>query len=162
MSGWYYLNVTIHVLAAMLWLGGMLFLAAVGAPVLRGLEPATRAEVFRRLGERFRGVGWGAIAVLVATGILNLWFRGWLRLLGDAAFWRTPLGHALAWKLAAVAVMLTISGTHDFILGPAASRLAPGDPRALRMRRWASWGARINALVGIILVAAAVRLARGG
>jgi len=40
----YYLNVTIHVLAAMVWLGGMLFFAAVGAPVLRKVEsPQLRA-----------------------------------------------------------------------------------------------------------------------
>jgi putative copper export protein len=39
MSTPYYINVTIHVLAAMLWLGGMFFLGAVGAPVLRTIEP---------------------------------------------------------------------------------------------------------------------------
>jgi putative copper resistance protein D len=164
MSGLYYLNVTVHVLAAMLWLGGMFFLAAVGAPVLRGLEPGVRAQVFRRLGERFRGVGWGAIGVLIVTGVLNLHFRGWLcaRVLGDRAFWGTALGHALAWKLSAVTVMLGVSSVHDFVLGPAASRLPAGDPRAARMRTLAGWGARVNAVVGIVLVAAAVRLARGG
>src|SRR5690606_10534592 len=35
----YYVNVTILVLAALLWLGGMFFLAAVCAPLLRRLEP---------------------------------------------------------------------------------------------------------------------------
>lgn len=164
MSGWYYLNVTVHVLAAMLWLGGMFFLAAVGAPVLRGLDAPVRAQVFRLLGQRFRGVGWGAIGVLVVTGVLNLHFHGWLsaRVMSDPAFWRSPLGHALAWKLASVTVMLLVSGVHDFILGPAAARLPPGDPRAARMRTWAGWGARANAVLGVVLVVAAVRLARGG
>ena len=37
---WYYLNVTAHVFAALLWLGGMFFLATVGAPVLPGLSDA--------------------------------------------------------------------------------------------------------------------------
>ena len=36
----YYLNVTIHVLAAMLWLGGMFFLGVVGAPLLRAIHAA--------------------------------------------------------------------------------------------------------------------------
>jgi uncharacterized membrane protein len=31
----YDMNVTVHVLAAFLWLGGMLFLAVVGALILR-------------------------------------------------------------------------------------------------------------------------------
>lgn len=161
----YYLNVTVHLLAALLWLGGMLFLAAVGAPVLRRVEPpALRAELFRALGERFRAVGWGALGVLVLTGVANLHFRGWLsaEALGSAAFWGTPHGRALAWKLGAVAVMLGVSGVHDFVLGPAAGRLPAGSPAALAARRRAAWLARINALVGIVLVTAAVRLARGG
>jgi uncharacterized membrane protein len=163
-SAWYYLNVTLHVLAAMLWLGGMFFLAAVGAPVLRKVEPQElRARLFAALGERFRVVGWWAIAVLIVTGVLNLHFRGLLSatLWTSASFWGTSLGRALAWKLAAVTAMVSISGFHDFISGPAASRLAPGSPAALKARRRASMLARINALVGIILVIAAVRLARG-
>lgn len=164
-SGLYFVNVTVHVLAAMLWLGGMFFLAAVGAPVLRRVEsPALRAELFRHLGEQFRRVGWVAIAILVGTGIVNLQYRGLLRveLWGSADFWGSGLGQALAWKLGAVVVMLAISGFHDFIGGPAATRLVPGSEEALRARRRAAWLARVNALVGVVLVVAAVRLARGG
>ncbi len=159
----YWINVTVHVLAAMLWLGGMFFLAAVGAPVLRAVEPPSlRAELFRRLGERFRGVGWAAIGVLVMTGVLNLHFRGLLGRMDDAGFWASRYGYALAWKLSAVGTMIVISGIHDFVLGPAASRLVPGSPSAVRARTRAAWLARINAIVGLILVIAAVRLARGG
>lgn len=165
MSGWYYLNVTVHVLAAMLWLGGMFFLAAVGAPVLRRVEPPSlRADLFRQLGSQFRSVGWGAITVLLVTGVLNLHFRHVLRAgaLGDRAFWGTPFGTALAWKLAAVATMVAASALHDFVLGPAAGRLRPGTPEALRTRTRAAWLARLNAAVGVVVVVAAVRLARGG
>lgn len=165
MSGLYYLNVTAHLLAALLWLGGMFFLAAVGAPVLRRVDPPElRAELFRKLGERFRAVGWAAIAVLVVTGVLNLRFRGLLdwRVLGDAAFWGSRYGVALGWKLGAVGVMLGVQAVHDFVLGPRASGLGSGSPGALRARRWAAWLARINAAVGVALVVAAVRLARGG
>jgi copper resistance protein D len=165
MGGLYYLNVTVHVLAALLWLGGMFFFAAVGAPVLRRVEPPElRAELFRRLGEQFRGVGWGAIAVLLVTGVINLHFRNLLRAdaLLEAGLWTTPYGQALAWKLGAVTVMVAVSAHHDFVLGPAASRLRPGTPEALRARRRASWLGRVNALVGVVLVVAAVRLARGG
>lgn len=165
MSGWYYLNVTTHVLAAMLWLGGMFFLAAVGAPVLRKVEqPELRARLFRALGERFRTVGWWCIGVLIVTGTINLYFRGLLRaeVWGSAAFWGTGLGQALAWKLASVMVMVGVSGFHDFLAGPAAARLEPHSPAAARARRNASLLARVNAIVGIILVVAAVRLARGG
>lgn len=161
----YLTSVTIHLLAAMLWLGGTFFLAIVGAPVLRRVEPAElRSELFRRLGTRFRAVGWIAIAVLVATGIANLAFRGMLNLetLGSAAFWQRPYGQALAWKLALVAAMVALAAVHDFVLGPRASRHARGSPEAGAARRSAAWLARANALLGVALVAVAVRLARGG
>ncbi len=160
----YYLNVTLHVLAAFLWLGGMLFLAAVGAPVLRKVEPPElRAELFRKLGTQFRAVGWIAIAILLATGLGNLYFRGLLRwdVLGDAAFWTTPYGHTLAAKLGTVAAMVLLSGVHDFIIGPLSTRVRPGTPEAQRLRRTAALLARVNAAIGIVLIAVAVRLTRG-
>lgn len=165
MSWPYFLNVSLHLLAALLWLGGMFFLAAVGAPVLRSVEPASRrAELFGALGARFRSWGWGAIVVLVVTGVGNLHFRGVLTTsaLGSADFWAAPFGRALAWKLGAVAAMLVVSAVHDFWLGPAAGAAGRWDPRAERMRRAASWLARANAALGIVVVLAAVRLARGG
>lgn len=149
----------------MLWLGGMFFLAAVGAPVLRRIDPPSlRSELFRAFGARFRVVGWIAVGILLATGVLNLALRGLLdaETLGDAAFWSRPYGRALAWKLGLVAAMVSLSAVHDFVLGPLSSRLVPGSPEALAARRRAAWLARINAALGVALVAVAVRLARGG
>lgn len=166
MTTLYYANVTVHVLAAMLWLGGMLFLGVVGAPVLRAIEPpALRQRLFQQLGIRARNIGWWAIAVLLATGIVNLHYKGWLHwsgVLGAREFWRTTTGHVLALKLGAVATMLVVSATHDFVLGPMAGRATPGSPAALAHRRRAALLARANALIGVVVVIAAVRLARGG
>ncbi len=161
----YYLNVTIHVFAALLWLGGMFFLAVVGAPVLRMVEPAAlRAQLFASLGRRFRTIGWICIVVLIVTGAGNLYFRGMLTsaTLGSRQFWAAPFGFALLCKLLAVALMLVVQIIHDFWLGPAASHALPGSGEALRMRRRAALLARVSALLGIIVVIAAVRLARGG
>jgi putative copper export protein len=160
----YLLNVTVHVLAAMLWVGGMLFLGLVGAPVLRRVEPAAlRARLFRDLGRAFRPVGWGAIGVLLATGVTNLWLTGVLDgRLATASFWSAPYGRTLAWKLAAVAAMLATSALHDFVLGPRAGRLDPASSAAVRARSRAAWLARIGVVLGLAVVVAAVRLARGG
>jgi copper resistance protein D len=161
----YHLNVTLHLLAALFWLGGMMFLGLVGARVLRQVEPAAlRAELFHRIGVAFRNAGWAAIGVLVVTGLMNLYFRGMLRLdlLTSPAFWSTPYGTALGWKLVTVGLMTGISAVHDFVDGPRASRAVAGSPESLRLRKRAAWLARINVLVGVVLVYAAVRLARGG
>jgi len=163
MSAGYYVLVSIHLLAALLWLGGMLFLGVVGAPVLRAIEPpALRQRLFTELGRRFRTVGWTAVATLVTTGTLMLYARGLLHwsVLGSGNFWRTTFGTTLALKLTAVATMIVVSDVHDFLHGPAAGRAAPGSPAAIAMRRRAALLARANALVGILLVLAAVRLAR--
>jgi uncharacterized membrane protein len=165
MTTFYYVNVTVHVLAAMLWLGGMFFLGVVGAPVVRAVEPpALRQQLFQQLGMRARSLGWWAIVILLITGTLNVYFRGWLHwngVLGEPVFWRTTTGVALAVKLSAVATMVLVSAIHDFVLGPMAGRMKAGSPEAIAFRRRAALLARANALLGIIIVVAAVRLARG-
>ncbi len=164
MSRAYALIVWVHVLSALIWLGGMIFFALT-APVLRTVrDDAVRAALFDALGRRFRTVGWICIAALLVTGVAQLQIRGWWGwdVWGDAAFWRTPLGAALAWKLGLVMFMLGVQAAHDFRVGPAAGRATPGTGEARRLRRRAAWLARINALAGLALVYVAVRLARGG
>lgn len=161
----YFFNVTIHVLAAIIWLGGMFFFALVGAPVLRGVTPPElRAALFRQLGEQFRTVGWIAIVVLIITGVLNLQLRGLFTsaAMGSPGFWSSQYGHTLGLKLAAVAAMIVIQSVHDFHFGPAASRALPGSEEALRLRRIAATLARVSAMIALVLLYAAVRLARGG
>jgi uncharacterized membrane protein len=160
----YLLNVTVHVTAAVLWLGGMFFLALVGAPVLRKLEtPALRASLFAELGRQFRALAWIALGLLLVTGTLNLYFRGVLTdvSMGSPHFWRTPFGGTLALKLILVALLLVIQALHDFRWGPAVSRSQPGGSTA-PLRRRAALAARVNAVLGLLVLIAAVRLARGG
>ena len=57
----------LHVLAATLWVGGQLTLAAL-VPVLRGFG----TEVPQAAARRFNQVAWTAFAVLIGTGIWNI------------------------------------------------------------------------------------------
>ena len=128
----------IHVLAAITWIGGMLFIALVLVPVTRRLEDgALRARLVASVGLRFRAVGWVALGVLIATGLVNLWLHPFL--LGSPRF------HA---KLGLVVLALILSAFHDFLLGPRAG--APGADPSARVR--ASWVARINVLVVLVIV----------
>jgi putative copper resistance protein D len=164
MSIAYHSTVFLHVLAALVWLGGMLALALL-APILRDVgDEGVRQRLFHRLGVRFRAVGWVCIAVLITTGVLQLRARGWwgTAVLGSTTFWAGPLGRALAWKLLTVAVILAVQAVHDFRLGPRAGQVPAGTPEARTLRRRAAHLARLNAVVGLILVWFAVALARGG
>ena len=62
---WDTIRLFLHVLAATIWVGGQLVMAAL-VPVLR------RAGVVTEAARRFNQVAWVAFAVLVATGIWNI------------------------------------------------------------------------------------------
>lgn len=64
---WETVRLFLHVLAATVWVGGQLTLAAL-VPVLRGLgSPAPKVAA-----RRFNQVAWPAFGILVATGIWNV------------------------------------------------------------------------------------------
>ena len=64
---WETVRLFLHVLAATVWVGGQLTLAAL-VPALRGLG----AEVPRAAARRFNQVAWPAFAVLIVTGVWNV------------------------------------------------------------------------------------------
>lgn len=162
----YLTSVWIHILAATVWIGGAAFLALVLVPAVRKPELAAQAPAFLRAAAlRFRSVGWISLAVLIVTGCLNLGFRGfsWQDCISGNIF-RGGFGRILGFKISLVAVMLAISGAHDFILGPrAALRILenPGSPEAHAARRRAAWMGRSVLLLGLLIAGAAVLLVRG-
>jgi uncharacterized membrane protein len=156
--------VWVHILAAIVWIGGMFFLPLVLVPVLRRQEPKLRAALLDAVGRRFRTVGWIAIGVLLVTGVWNLRNRHlpWDTIL-SADLFAGVWGSILAWKLALVSVVLVISLVHDFRIGPASTAASQSDDRtrAERLRKTASWLGRINALLALAIVFLAVALVRG-
>src|SRR5579884_2769914 len=60
----------LHLLAAVAWIGGAIFLSAIVLPVLRQAMPsAERLALVSQIGRRFRVLGWIAIVVLILTGL---------------------------------------------------------------------------------------------
>lgn len=160
--------VYVHILAAMVWVGGMLFLGFALVPALRAESPAIRSAIMGRIGRQFRWVGWGAIAILLITGVWNLRNRhfSW-DMIANGDVFRGTWGHILAVKLALVLILILLSLYHDFILGPASTRAGDsrdteqGRRRAESFRRRASWFGRIDALLALVIVWLAVMLVRG-
>lgn len=164
--GWYITSIALHIVAASLWVGGMLFLVLVLVPALRRLPDRQLAVLLiRETGRRFRSVGWATLGVLVATGTTNLLARGIrVETLGSRDFWSSPFGSVLAFKLGGVVTILLLSGVHDFYVGPRASealRGNPNDPDALRLRAMAAWMGRLNLVLALIVVVCGVMLVRG-
>ncbi len=118
----------IHILAAISWVGGMIFVAFIVGPYVRHhFPPAERTPLMADIGKRFSYLGWSAILVLVVTGVYNA-----IRFLGSwDALWQTTFGHILLVKIGLVGVMILLSIVHDFFLGPRQRDLG----QALRQRQ---------------------------
>lgn len=162
---WYLVSVVVHLLAAAVWIGGMVFLALAVLPVLR--QPAYRdasLPLLYAISVRFRWLGWTALAALVATGIVNLAYRGygWAQV-RSGALWDGTFGHILAFKLGLVALLVAISAVHDLVVGPRVTRTVqdPDSGRARRLRRQAAWVGRVVLLLSVAVLVLAVMLVRG-
>jgi putative copper resistance protein D len=163
---WVYLiSVWLHVVAAIVWIGGMLFLVLVVVPWLRSGARVDAGAFLRDTGARFRTVAWTCFATLFVTGAVNLWMRGVRPAdLLRPAWLASPFGRAVGLKLVVFALVLGVSGIHDFVLGPRATAAIERDPRspeAERIRRQASLLGRLNVVLALCLVALGVVLVRG-
>lgn len=157
------LSTFLHLVAAVVWVGGMLFLGLVVVPALTRLPASQRGTLVGALGRRFRPIAWGCILVLVATGVANLAFRGvtWEGVASGQAL-ESTFGRLLAAKLGLVALLVALSAAHDLVIGPAAARAAErGLPEAERWRHLASWVGRASTVLAVLAIALGVALARG-
>ena len=160
-------TIWLHIVAAAVWIGGMAALGLLLVPLLRRerFQSVARPLLYAAA-LRFRWIGWGALGVLVVTGLANVRMQGvawsaWL----DPSFWGTAWGAALGWKLGLVGATLVVSAVHDFHFGPKAIRLmqeAPESAKAERMREWSSWLGRLTLLLSLGILWLAVLLPRGG
>jgi putative copper resistance protein D len=145
--------VWIHILAAMFWVGGMIFFASVLIPSLKGVPAELRTALVSRIGKRYRTAGWTALGVLLVTGLLNLLHRG------------IPLqayGPAFRAKLFLIAATLALTLLHDLVLGPKSIRVSRAAAAPHPLQKIVRLLARLNLVVGLLIILAAVYLVRGG
>jgi len=163
--GWFLVSMWLHLLAAIVWIGGLAFISMVLAPTLR--DPVMRAQavpLLRAAGRKFMRIGYASIVVLIVTGTTNLILKAGGSLEAVEAWWPTTYGRLLTAKLVLVALVIALSLYHDFAVGPAATRAMqaePGSPAALALRRRAALLGRANALLSLVIMTLALLLVRG-
>jgi copper resistance protein D len=149
------LLIWLHILAAVTWIGGMMFLSFVLVPLVRKRSATPEFMlIFRSAAQRFRIVVWLAIVTLLSTGPMLLHGRGISTI--DMTQW-PPI---LLVKAGLVVVLLLVTFVHDLLLGPLASRSSAIPACAqtawgqilLRTSRWVPRLALAVAL-GVLLVA---------
>lgn len=150
----------VHLLAAVMWIGGMAFLSLVLAPVIRrGSFGADRRLFFQTLARRFRIVVWVGIVLLIVTGPLLVSSK--TGTLVEPEGWRS----VLTIKLWLVAFLIILTAVHDFWLGPLVGRLrqeSSDDPSTADqlMVKVSSLIARLNLVLAIAILFMSVALAR--
>src|ERR1700740_810567 len=59
----------LHILSAVVWVGGMFFAHQMVRPSLGPLDPVVRLPIWRRIFARFFPWGWAAVALLLVSGL---------------------------------------------------------------------------------------------
>jgi uncharacterized membrane protein len=117
----------VHLLAAIVWVGGTVALVFVAVPAAQRLEGEHRALALRDLGRRWRPIGWSALGVAIASGVAIA--------VREHAFDTTSsrFDWVLGVKGALVGALLAGAYLHDFVLGPAlAAQIREGNPQSRR------------------------------
>lgn len=157
---WPLVLIWVHLIAAVSWIGGTIFLSLVLAPSYRTLASKPEAgALFRIAAKRFRLVVWGAVAVLLVTGPMLVLSHGWP--LFEVAQWPS----VLRVKLLLVVLLLIMTLSHDLVLGPRVRAILalPSDKRSSSdqtILAAATWLPRVTLGVALAVVFAAVMLAR--
>jgi putative copper resistance protein D len=129
----------VHLLSAMIWVGGTIALVFVGVPAIRRLEGEARATAMRALGRRWRPLGWSAMGIAILSGLWLTDLHGGL----DSGAFSTDFDRTLILKSVLVAFLVVGALIHDYVLGPRLQReLRAGDERAPATRRrlvWIGW-----------------------
>ncbi|HET9533684.1 MAG TPA: hypothetical protein VFQ92_25260 [Blastocatellia bacterium] len=164
----YQLSVWIHILMAAVWVGGLIYTAAVAVPFAVSQGAEERQRILRGLARRFRWIGWGSIVILFITGIGNLLLRlspiSLRQLFNGDAFDPDKVDRFIAiwlpWKLMLVIVMIGLMLYHD-ITSIQAARQFQGPADRAPGNRGGSIAAALATLVAIAVLYVSVRLVRG-
>lgn len=165
----YQAAVVIHIISAITWLGGMLFLVMVMLPLARrdmaSGQPGPGLAMLRDAANRFLPVAWSAMILLAITGAYLAWEHWGIRpgvfFTDDSRFM-----HILQIKSGLSLFVVVSSLLHDFWLGPKIlerlqqARAAGLPPPQSLGRRLVLMTARVNLLVVLSIVVLAVLLIR--
>jgi uncharacterized membrane protein len=127
-----------HIIAAAVFVGPQLFLAAVAVPALRTIDDVdAQRQVSRRMTRGFGMLGGVALLTLLATGIWNYYVVEGNGLIDADAFPRYFM--ALQVKLTLVTVVIVLAAAHALLFGrrlQALQESGAGAGEIAAARRW--------------------------
>ena len=110
------INPWLHILAATIWVGPQVFLFVAAVPAVRTVEDAqVRARIMRVLTTRFGYLAWGAMLVLVVSGIGNLFE---IAPVDPGDINDINYGTIFMVKMGLVIATVILTALHSFVIGP--------------------------------------------
>jgi uncharacterized membrane protein len=139
---------TLHVVAAVLWVGGMAFAILVLRPALAAIEPPQRLLLHAGVFRRFFLIVWHAMPIILISGwlLLFFWYGGF-----RGAGWHVHLMHLSGLAMAAVFALLFTGPYRSFRAAMARGDTAFAAGAADRVRRLV----QLNLALGLATVAVA-------
>jgi putative copper resistance protein D len=115
----YLLGVYVHMLAAVFFVGYLLFWVTMVGPIVKRRDPVLAKRILAEMRQKFCPVGWLALFALIVTGIFLLSYRvAAFDRFFSGRFFLTVFGQVLAAKLLLVG---TIAG-YELFVGPRDSK----------------------------------------
>lgn len=143
-----------HMLATVVWIGGLVYLGFLVAPLLAGLPEDKRQEARSAYDRRFVPVAWLCLAVFVVTGLMQMAASP---LYAGLLVVRDAWSGAILVKHLLVALMAAVLAYQTWVLYPRLERIELGlDPRGpvalARVRRLDLQLVRFSALLGVAVL----------
>ena len=156
----YVLSIFIHIIAACIWVGGMLFLILAFIPGIK--NHADKIDLIANVSLKFRPAGSVVLALLLITGIYQLEYRGvqWTWEYFTGSFF----GKVAGLKILVFIGIVFISIVHDYYLGNLAIKAwktLPGDAQTGKLRNLSRLMGRIGFLLAMVAVFLGVLMVRG-
>jgi uncharacterized membrane protein len=160
----------LHMLATVVWLGGLAALALLVLPAARRtLDSQNYTALLAQLQKRLQQVGWFSLAILSVTGMFQMSsspsYQGFLAI-------NNPWATAMLFKHGVIGVMIAAAAYMTWSVLPALQRLAilqaAGRPvseeQGRRLHRHEQWVLNLNLALSVIvlLLTAIARVFAGG
>jgi len=128
--------IALHVVAAVVWVGGLFFAYVVLRPSAGSLEPPQRLQLWAGVFKRFFPWVWMAIIILLVSGywLIFGWYDGFSDLPAHV-----HVMHLLGWVMSLLFVYLYYKVYPEFVTG-------------VKTEKWSEAGAAMNRMRHIVLV----------
>ena len=140
---------TLHVLAVILWVGGLFFAHMVLRPAAMALDPAQRPSLWLRVLGGFFPWVWGAVILLPVTGYWMIHDRGGMAAVGVPVHIMQGLG----WVMIALFLALFFGPYRAMKASLAAGELPEVERRQKQIRRLLTANLHLGLTITVIVAA---------